>query len=132
MKPWVLLFLSVIANSGANFLLLNAAALRHTDIWRYSVYLLLTISVLGLSLWCYERTLRQLPLNVAYPVLTGGAVILVAMVEHLSAGSAENLLVGGGIGCVVAGIAVLGAAKRRSPPPPPGRAMRHLGVVESE
>lgn len=117
MKSLMLLFLSIIANSGANFLLRHAADLRHSDVWRYSVFLLLATSVLGLSMWCYARALRKLPLSVAYPTLTGGAVILVALVDHLASDDGQNLLVGGGIACVVVGIAALGAMKRRSPEP---------------
>lgn len=115
MKSLMLLFLSVVANSGANFLLLHAADLRHSDLGRYSAFLVLTALVLGLSAWCYAHALRKLPLSVAYPTLTGGAIILVAVADHVSAENGPNLLVGGGIVCVVVGIVALGTPRRRSP-----------------
>ena len=113
---WLILILGIAANASASVLVKIAmmpprqfpslrdplSALSNWPFW------------LGLGLYCaafllYAAALTRLPLNVAHPVLTSGAVATVALLSVLIFREQFYWTTGAGILLVVAGVALISA-----------------------
>src|SRR5882672_9422950 len=113
---WLILILGIAANASASVLVKIAmmpprqfpslrdplSALSNWPFW------------LGLGLYCaafllYAAALTRLPLNVAHPVLTTGAVATVALLSVLIFREQFYWTTGAGILLVVAGVALISA-----------------------
>lgn len=87
---WLILCLGVVANAGASILVKYAmlpprefpslsnihAALTNWPFW-------LGLVMYGVTFLLYAAALARLPLNVAHPVLTSGAIVLVAIMSAI-------------------------------------------------
>ena len=109
---WLWLLLAAIANVAANLLLKMAAstgsnsaqasAAAHSIFYRWGP-LGLGIGLAGCLLVFYMMALRTMPVSLAYPIVTGSAMIGLALFSHVLFGEALGTLKVLGIGTIVCG-----------------------------
>ena len=113
---WLILVLGIAANASASVLVKMAmmpprrfpsladplAALSNWPFW-------LGLGLYGGAFLLYAAALARLPLNVAHPVLTSGAVATVALFSVLFFREAFHWTTGAGILLVIAGVALITA-----------------------
>ena len=113
---WLILILGIATNASANILIKMAmlpprrfpsfsdplAALSNWPFW-------LGIGLYGAAFLLYAAALARLPLNVAHPVLTAGAVAAVALSSVVIFHEPFHRTTGAGIVAVIAGVALITA-----------------------
>lgn len=113
---WLILVLGIAANASASVLVKMAmmpprrfpslaapmAALSNWPFW-------LGLGLYGIAFLLYAAALARLPLNVAHPVLTAGAVATVAALSVLVFREPFHWTTGAGIALVIAGVALITA-----------------------
>ncbi|MBC7489317.1 MAG: multidrug transporter [Glaciimonas sp.] len=113
---WVILIVGILSNASASVLIKMAmmaprkfpspsdpmAALSNWPFW-------LGLGLYGAAFLLYAAALARLPLNVAHPVLTAGAVAAVAMSSVLIFREPFHWTTGAGILLVIAGVALITA-----------------------
>jgi small multidrug resistance pump len=113
---WLILILGIAANASASVLVKLAmlpprkfpspadpmAALSNWPFW-------LGLGLYGMAFLLYAAALSKLPLNVAHPVLTCGAVGAVAILSVLYFKEPFHLTTGLGLALIVAGVALITA-----------------------
>ena len=113
---WLILVLGIAANASASVLVKMAmipprrfpsladplAALSNWPFW-------LGLGLYGGAFLLYAAALARLPLNVAHPVLTSGAVAMVALFSVLIFRESFHWTTGAGILLVIAGVALITA-----------------------
>lgn len=113
---WVILLLGVLTNASASVLVKMAMlpprsfpslsdpaqALRNWPFWA-------GLALYGAAFLLYAAALARLPLNVAHPVLTSGAIATVALMSVLIFREPFHLSTGLGILLIVIGVSVLTA-----------------------
>lgn len=113
---WLILLLGIAANASASVLVKLAmlpprrfpslgdpgAALANWPFW-------LGLVLYGVAFLLYAAALARLPLNVAHPILTSGAVAAVAALSVLVFRESFHWTTGAGIVLVVAGVVLLTA-----------------------
>lgn len=113
---WLILALGILANASASVLVKMAmmpprrfpslaapmAALSNWPFW-------LGLGLYGAAFLLYAAALARLPLNVAHPVLTAGAVATVAAMSVLIFREPFHWTTGAGIALVIAGVALITA-----------------------
>lgn len=114
---WLILILGVASNASASVLVKLAmlpprrfpslrdplAALANWPFW-------LGLTLYGAAFLLYAAALARLPLNVAHPVLTSGAVATVALLSVLVFHEPFPWTTGAGILLVIAGVALITAS----------------------
>lgn len=113
---WFILIVGILSNASASVLIKMAmmaprkfpslndpmAALNNWPFW-------LGLGLYGAAFLLYAAALARLPLNVAHPVLTAGAVAAVAMSSALIFREPFHWTTGTGILLVIAGVALITA-----------------------
>ena len=113
---WLILIIGIAANASASVLVKMAmmpprkfpslsapwAALSNWPFW-------LGLGLYGGAFLLYAAALARLPLNVAHPVLTSGAVAAVALLSVLVFKEPFHWTTGAGILMVIAGVALITA-----------------------
>lgn len=113
---WFILLLGIFANASASVLIKMAmtpprkfpsfadlqAALSNWPFW-------LGLSLYGGAFLLYAAALARLPLNVAHPVLTSGAVVSVALFSLFLFHEPFHWTTGAGILLVIAGVVLITA-----------------------
>lgn len=113
---WLILALGIAANASASVLVKVAmtpprafptfdepmAAIRNWPFW-------IGLALYGAAFLLYAAALARLPLNVAHPVLTSGAIATVAMLSALLFREPFHWTTIAGIVLVIAGVALLTA-----------------------
>ena len=113
---WLIVILGIASNASASVLVKMAmmsprkfpslsepmAALSNWPFW-------LGLGLYGVAFLLYAAALARLPLNVAHPVLTAGAVAMVALCSMLVFREPFHWTTGAGIGLVIAGVALITA-----------------------
>lgn len=113
---WLILILGIASNASASVLVKMAmmpprkfpslsdpmGALSNLPFW-------FGITLYGIAFLLYAAALARLPLNVAHPVLTAGAVASVAMCSVLVFREPFYWTTGAGIVLVIAGVALITA-----------------------
>ena len=113
---WLILFLGIASNASASVLVKMAMmpprnfptlsdpmeALSNWPFW-------LGLILYGATFLLYAAALARLPLNVAHPVLTAGAVATVALLSVLIFREPFPWTIGAGIVLVIAGVALITA-----------------------
>lgn len=113
---WLILVLGIASNASASVLVKMAmisprkfpslsdpmAAVTNWPFW-------LGLVLYGGAFLLYAAALARLPLNVAHPVLTSGAVATVALFSVLFFGEPFHWTTGAGILLVIAGVALITA-----------------------
>ena len=113
---WLILIIGIAANASASVLVKMAmmpprkfpslsapwAALSNWPFW-------LGLGLYGAAFLLYAAALVRLPLNVAHPVLTSGAVAAVALLSVLVFKEPFHWTTGAGILMVIAGVALITA-----------------------
>lgn len=113
---WLILILGILSNASASVLVKMAmmaprkfpsfsepmAALSNWPFW-------LGLGLYGAAFLLYAAALVRLPLNVAHPVLTAGAVAAVALSSVLIFREPFHWTTGAGILLVIAGVALITA-----------------------
>jgi multidrug transporter EmrE-like cation transporter len=113
---WILLLLGVLANGSASILVKLAVtpprrlpSLRDPLTWLANGPLWLGLVMFGAAFVFYAAALTRLPLNVAHPVLTSGAVALVALVSAFVLREPFHWTTVAGIVLVIAGVVLITA-----------------------
>ncbi|WAH60248.1 multidrug transporter [Pseudomonas silvicola] len=113
---WAILILGILSNASASVLVKMAmmpprrfpslaaplAALANWPFW-------LGLALYGAAFLLYAAALARLPLNVAHPVLTAGAVATVALSSVLLLREPFHWTTGAGVFLVIAGVALITA-----------------------
>jgi len=113
---WLILILGIVSNASASVLVKMAmmpprkfpslseplAALNNWPFW-------LGLGLYGAAFLLYAAALTRLPLNVAHPVLTAGAVASVALCSVLIFREPFHWTTGAGIILVIVGVALITA-----------------------
>jgi len=113
---WLILILGILSNASASVLVKMAmmpprklpsfsdplGALSNWPFW-------LGLALYGGAFILYAAALARLPLNVAHPVLTAGAVAMVALFSVLFFRESFHWTTGAGIFLVIAGVALITA-----------------------
>ena len=113
---WMILLMGIMSNASASVLVKMAmmaprkfpslsdpmAALGNWPFWT-------GLGLYGMAFLLYAAALARLPLNVAHPVLTAGAVAAVALSSVLVFREAFHWTTGAGIVLVIAGVALITA-----------------------
>lgn len=113
---WLILVCGILANASASVLIKVAmlpprrfpsltdplAALANWPFW-------LGLGLYGAAFLLYAAALARLPLNVAHPILTSGAVAMVALFSFVFFREPFHWTTGAGIVLVVAGVVLLTA-----------------------
>ena len=113
---WLILVIGIAANASASVLVKMAmmaprkfpslrdpwAALANWPFW-------LGLGLYGAAFLLYAAALARLPLNVAHPVLTSGAVAVVALLSVLIFKEPFHWTTGAGILLVIAGVGLITA-----------------------
>ncbi|MDT0136624.1 multidrug transporter [Acidovorax sp. PRC11] len=113
---WLILTLGILSNASASVLIKVAvqpplkfpsfsdpvAALRNWPFW-------LGLGLYGAAFLLYAAALAKLPLNVAHPILTAGAVAMVALSSALIFREPFPWTTSVGIALVIAGVAFITA-----------------------
>ncbi|KEY57808.1 EamA family transporter [Serratia sp. DD3] len=113
---WLILLLGIASNASASVLIKLAmmpprkfpsftdplAALTNWPFW-------LGLILYGAAFLLYAAALAYLPLNVAHPILTTGAVASVALLSVLIFNEPLHWTTGAGIALVIAGVALITA-----------------------
>ena len=113
---WIILLLGIAANASASVLVKMAmlpprkfpewsdpiGAMSNWPFW-------LGLFFYGAAFLLYAAALSRLPLNVAHPVLTSGAIATVAVLSVVIFGESFHWTIGAGIFLVVAGVALITA-----------------------
>jgi len=78
------LCLAILANAAANILMKKASgvASANTVALYFNRFFISGLMLFGLNLLCYTRALKSFPLAVAYSILVGGSLAVVALVAH--------------------------------------------------
>lgn len=111
---WIILMLGIVSNAAASVLVKFAmlpprkfpslsapmAALTNWPFW-------LGLALYGAAFLLYAAALARLPLNVAHPVLTSGAIASVALSSVLIFREPFHWTTGAGIGLIVTGVVLL-------------------------
>lgn len=111
---WLILICGIISNASASVLIKMAmiaprkfpslsdpmTALTNWPFW-------LGLALYGAAFLLYAAALSHLPLNVAHPVLTAGAVATVALFSIIFFGEPFYWTTGIGIALVIAGVALI-------------------------
>jgi small multidrug resistance pump len=113
---WLVLVLGILSNASASLLVKMAmmpprkfpsladpmAAFTNWPFW-------LGLGLYGAAFLLYAAALARLPLNVAHPVLTAGAVASVALASILVLREPFHWTTGAGVALVIAGVALITA-----------------------
>lgn len=118
---WSILTLGILANASASILIKlsgddQATGLASLRLWGFNINLATVAGLFfyGVAFLAYAISLRELPLHVAQPIMTAGAIVLVSVFsftlgrEHISFSA---LL---GIALVIAGVVALSTSAAKS------------------
>lgn len=106
---WILIFAGIFANASASVLVklalkrpltLDASLLLN---WR----LMLAVGCYGMAFLLYAAAVSRLPINVAHPLMTAGAIAVVGLSSALILGETFTFRHGIGYGLLALGIVVL-------------------------
>lgn len=114
---WPLLIFGVIANAAASALVKTAPAIGSGGIvglltnWR----LIVSLGCYGLAFLAYATAVQRMPLNVAHPISTAGAILLVGIISAAVFQEGFSGLKLAGYALLLAGIVALALASAGDP-----------------
>jgi small multidrug resistance pump len=104
---WFLILFGILANATASALVKTMAPsptlLGMLLNWR----LIVSIGCYGLAFLAYAAAVARMPLNIAHPVSTAGAIVLVGMLSWLVFNESFSAMRMVGYGLLLVGIAIL-------------------------
>jgi small multidrug resistance pump len=107
---WFLILFGIIANATASTLVKTTApshALMGMVLdWR----LIVSIGCYGLAFLTYAAAVARMPLNIAHPISTAGAIVLVGMLSWLVFNESFSAMRIASYGLLLLGIAILAVA----------------------
>lgn len=113
---WLILFLGIIANASASILIkVSMSPPRklpsiHNPLTLFTNSPFITgLALYGIALLLYTAALARLPLNVAHPILTAGAISVVALSSVIIFHEPLPWTTGAGILCILLGVALITA-----------------------
>lgn len=101
MRNWAYLFAAIVAETIAT------SALRACDGFTRAVPSLLVVVGYGASFWLLAKTLKAIPVGIAYAVWSGVGTVLITTAGVLLFGQKLDAAAWLGIGLIVAGVIVL-------------------------
>jgi small multidrug resistance pump len=111
---WLLMLLGILANATASILVKEALRRPLTldpgllTNWK----LMIAVASYGLAFLLYAAAVSRLPINVAHPIMTAGAIVLVGAASVFVLGETFTVRHGLGYGLLCAGIIVLATIPR--------------------
>jgi multidrug transporter EmrE-like cation transporter len=116
MMKWIILMLGIATNASASVLIKIAMTPPRTfPTFRSPVTVLtnwpflLGLGLYGAAFLLYAAALARLPLNIAHPVTTSGAVAMVALLSVVVFREPFHWTTGAGVLFIIAGVALLTA-----------------------
>jgi multidrug transporter EmrE-like cation transporter len=115
MRPWLLMTIAIVLLNAGNLIL--DVTFKHRAVsfeMFFDLGFIAAVACLGASFFAYVKALASLPLAVAYPVMVGISLIIVAVVGWLWLGvalDARHLI---GIAAVFAGVTLISRSARTS------------------
>jgi multidrug transporter EmrE-like cation transporter len=114
-RAWVMLALAIVLLNTGNLVLDLSFKGRPLSLALFlSPGFAVAIGCLAVSFFCYVRALARLPLAVAYPVMVGLSLLIVAVIGYLWRGADLNLVQLLGMLIVFAGVTLISSASRNS------------------
>ena len=111
---WIILLIGIFSNASASVLMKKALnpqfklpMVSSPSNLMGNWPLLLGISLYGLAFILYAAALKFFPLNIAHPILTAGAIALVAVISVLVLGEPMSTQMFLGIGLIMIGVILL-------------------------
>lgn len=113
MAKYAFVILGILFNGGASVALKVGMSKPHesmmdlaANVWLWSGMVLYV-----LAFGIYAKALQMLPLNLAHPVMTGGAIVTVSLASWLWLSEAWSLPRVAGVGLMLAGMFLLSMGK---------------------
>lgn len=112
---WLILLSGILSNAGASVLIKVAMLPPYKPtslnplVLLSNLPLIVGVMLYGVAFVLYALALTKLPLNVAHPILTSGAIALVAAVSTVYFGERLSPLNWLGIGLIICGVIALTA-----------------------
>jgi len=97
---------AILFNSLANFLMKKASGGHSVDAL-LQPFFMAAVLCFGMNLIFYSRSLKGLPLSLAYPVLVGGSLLLVTLVSWYFGEEVVDARRIAGIGLLILGLLLL-------------------------
>ena len=112
-SAWSCLAAAIVVLNAGNLLLDRVAKAAGVSLELFlSPTFLLAIGCLGLAFVLYVRSLARLPLAVAYPVMVGVSMIVVAVANHLWGAAPLSVMQMAGVLALFSGVAIISTAPR--------------------
>jgi multidrug transporter EmrE-like cation transporter len=111
-SAWIWLLLAIFSNVGANIALKQATALRNLALaapnsppsnYQALLYLSVGVALSGFLLVFYTISLKSLPVSIAYPVVTGLAMIGISVFSAILFNESLSVMKLIGIGTIILG-----------------------------
>lgn len=119
---WIILLLGILSNASASVLVKVAMTpprrlptLSEPFSLMRNLPLIAGVVLYGIAFLLYALALTKLPLNVAHPILTSGAIGMVALFSHFFFHEAFSWNTLAGIAFVVVGVALITLKTAESP-----------------
>ena len=113
--PWLNLAVAIVLLNAGNLLLDAVAKSLGVSLELFlSPRLILSIGCLGLAFFFYVRSLARLPLAVAYPIMVGVSMIVVAVANHFWGIAELSQIQISGVMVLFFGVVMISTASRPS------------------
>jgi multidrug transporter EmrE-like cation transporter len=114
-RAWLALAVAIVLLNAGNIALDMAVKEQPLDLQLFLTPAFpLAIGCLGAAFFCYVRALSVLPLGVAYPVMVGVSMVVVAIASFIWLNVPLNALQLAGILAVFAGVTLVSRASRQT------------------
>lgn len=114
-RAWLALAVAIVLLNAGNIALDMAVKEQPLDLQLFLTPAFpLAIGCLGAAFFCYVRALSVLPLGVAYPVMVGVSMVVVAVASFVWLNVPLNALQLAGILAVFAGVTLVSRASRQT------------------
>lgn len=116
MIGWLALTVAILLNTAGNFLIKRFSLTAEIDgpLAFLNPWFIVGIAFFGANVFFYSRALKDIPLVVAYPILIGISVSLVAILAGLVLKERFGMTHAAGLVLVVLGVSCLALAEWRS------------------
>lgn len=117
MIKWLPVVLGILCNSAASVIAKTAPPLTLSPLLALlgNLRLMVAIALYGVAFVLYTLALQRLPLNVAHPISTAGAIVLVGLCSALLFDEAFSPAKIAGYGLLIGGICLLLFSELRAP-----------------
>jgi small multidrug resistance pump len=113
MIAWIALTCAILFNTAGNFFIKHFSLTTEVQnpLSYLNLWFILGIAFFGINVFCYSWALKDIPLVVAYPILVGISVSLVAIVAVFLLKERFGMMHAAGIALVILGVSCLSWAE---------------------